>query len=95
MVEPSTKNDTIKALAGDDKYGEQDIKMAIDVIKNRLASNDLNTTEKVIAVQNFIENFARYNEIRNYQSKQGFQIAGVGFGVLAGPAVLAPFVRLI
>jgi hypothetical protein len=95
MVEVSTKKDAIKALAGDDKYGEQDIKMAMSIIEAQLKNNDLKPTEKVVAVQNFIENFARYNEIRNYQAKQGFYLAGIGFGVLAGPAVLAPFVRLI
>lgn len=69
--------------------------MAMSIIDTQLKMNDLKPTEKVVAVQNFIENFARYNEIRNYQTKQGFYLAGVGFGVLAGPAVLAPFVRLI
>lgn len=95
MAEASTKTDAIKALVGDDKYGEQDIRMAMSIIDAQLKKNDLKPTEKVVAVQNFIENFARYNEIRNYQAKQGFHLAGVGFGVLAGPAVLAPFVRLI
>lgn len=95
MVDASTKTDAIKALVGDDKYGEQDIKMAMSIIDTQLKNSELKPTEKVVAVQNFIENFARYNEIRNYQAKQGFHLAGVGFGVLAGPAVLAPFVRLI
>jgi hypothetical protein len=95
MVGASTKTDAIKTLAGDDKYGEQDIKMAMSIIDAQLKKNDLKPQEKVVAVQNFIENFARYNEIRNYQEKQGFHLAGIGFGVLAGPAVLAPFVRLI
>jgi hypothetical protein len=95
MVEAGNKSDAIKALVGDDKYGEQDIKMAMGIIDTQLKNNNLSSTEKVVAVQNFIENFARYNEIRNYQTKQGFHLAGVGFGVLAGPAVLAPFARLI
>lgn len=46
-------------------------------------------------MQNFIENFARYQEVRNYQLKQGFHLAGVGFGILAGPGVIMPFARLI
>ncbi len=33
--------------------------------------------------------------MRNYQLKQGFHLAGVGFGVLAGPGVIMPFARLI
>ena len=95
MVDINTKTTAIQKLAGDDKYGVQDITMACEYAKKQLESKDLTPIEKVVAVQNFIENFARYNEIRNYQSKQGFQLAGIGFGVLAGPAVLAPFVRLI
>ena len=80
MVELDTKGDAIKSLVGDaDPYGVGDITMACTYAKNQLASGDLNLIEKVIAVQNFIENFARYNEIRNYQSKQGFQLAGIGF----------------
>ena len=33
--------------------------------------------------------------MKNYQLKQGFHLAGVGFGVLAGPGVIMPFARLI
>ncbi len=96
MVDLKGKDDAMKALAGEDAYGVQDIRMACEYAKVQLASNSpLSSTEKVIAVQNFIENFARYNEIRNYQSKQGFHLSGIGFGILAGPAVLTPFVRLI
>lgn len=77
MVDISTKDAAIKELAGDDQYGSQDITMACEYAKNQLASKDLSPTEKVVAVQNFIENFARYNEIRNYQAKQGFHLAGI------------------
>ena len=95
MVDLKEKTDAMKALAGEDTYGVQDIEMACKYAQEQLKSDTLSSTQKVIAVQNFIENFARYHEIRNYQSKQGFHLSGIGFGILAGPAVLAPFVRLI